>query len=453
VERQITTKLDDSCDKSATEIFQEYEKLGWVAEGGDNCGVDGVTKEIKEGNKVLFDDDADTTDVLKGPQEYELVYTITDENGLFRHHTAVVKLEDDSPPTAMDGCPSDIFIEIEAHEKHCSAEWQLPYLTEDNCLGTEPAPATPVEAQGIGRSHPTKNETWRFTVVPVGVTPMAYTLADGSGNKYHEECRFTIECKQKANPVKLTCPADIVERTLDAASFAVVSWDTPVAKQGDKVLDASHITYKHSVGPGMPFPYGETTVTVVVKGEVTGTRTHEEEQGDECTFNIKVNDPERPYVDGRHFRCDGDAGELAEPYGVCKGPEVLATLHGGYEDTGGYDVTGVSLRERGCCKDEKGTAHTCTPTAAGSTVSYCLPTLTPVPAVPVPVTKHDFLPASVHCDGKKCGDSCFVGDMGGQCNAKLECSFDYQNLGCVIEGKVEKLDIPTPQKAEKPTPA
>ena len=35
------------------------------------------------------------------------------------------------------------------------------------------------------------------------------------------------------------------------------------------------------------------------------------------------------------------------------------------------------------------------------------------------------------CEGKQCGDTCVVeGDMAGQCNATLDCSFDYDNLGC-----------------------
>ena len=38
------------------------------------------------------------------------------------------------------------------------------------------------------------------------------------------------------------------------------------------------------------------------------------------------------------------------------------------------------------------------------------------------------------CKGKTCGDTCIVKfDMAGVCNATLDCSFDYNNLGC--EGK------------------
>ena len=38
--------------------------------------------------------------------------------------------------------------------------------------------------------------------------------------------------------------------------------------------------------PGLPFPYGTTTVTVKAMGEITGTRTEEEDQSDECTFKV-----------------------------------------------------------------------------------------------------------------------------------------------------------------------
>ena len=35
------------------------------------------------------------------------------------------------------------------------------------------------------------------------------------------------------------------------------------------------------------------------------------------------------------------------------------------------------------------------------------------------------------CEDKHCGSTCIVeGDMAGMCNAKKECSFDYDNLGC-----------------------
>merc|ERR1719446_1154968 len=198
----------------------------------------------------------------------------------------------------------------------------------------------PVEANGLGKpagEDPTK----RTGTFPVGVHPIAYTLSDAFGNVHPEECLFTVEVKQKAHPVVVTCPADAEVRTLPEAGFGVPCWAPPTAKQGPKDLPPSHITYLHGIRPGLPFPYGVTVVTVKAVGEITGTRTLEEEQSDECTFKVTVKDPQRPDVDGRKYRCGTAVAGEAEPYAVCGGTDLVVSMHAEYAETGGYDLGGT----------------------------------------------------------------------------------------------------------------
>jgi len=386
VAEKFESKLDGECKKSAAKIFSEYESVvGFSPEGKDNCGIDGVTKQIRIGDTVLYDDQSEGSDVLTGVQTAELVYTLTDVNGNTRHHVAEVDLLDDEPPTVMEGCPDDIFVEVEANETTGPADWTLPKVTKDNCLEEGNLPL-PKEVNDIGVPMVSTSEdgteiTKEHAVMAVGDHPVAYPLKDASGNGLAEECRFVITVKPKAHPVEVTCPPTVVTRTLPGAEFGLPTWAAPVVKQGEKVLDsATHVTYVHNVAPGMPFPYGETTVTVKATGEVTGDRTREEEQADECTFTVVVKDPERPYVDGRMFRCgEGAEPSLAVPFGVCKGPDLEVTLHSGYEDTGGYDLAGTVQKDVGCCADEHGAAYECVAaTAEGVTtdVHMCMPAAT-----------------------------------------------------------------------------
>lgn len=372
VDSDITTYLDDACTKPASTVFSEYEKLGWVASGSDNCPTTGVQKQANKGGDVLYDDSsADSADTLTGPGTYEMIYTLTDGAGLLNRHTVVTHLKDNSAPTAME-CPEDVFVEIEANETHGPVTWDLPYITADNCLGVAEDPPTPQEVNGHG-SALQDDATKRHGDFPVGVTPIVYPMADAAGNLMAEECRFTAEVKQKAHPVVITCPETVTVNTLPMAGFGTPTWPAPTATQGGVPLPEDHITYLNGVLPTMPFPYGETTVTVRAKGEVTGTRTREEEQFDECSFTVKVQDPQRPDVDGRHYRC-GSEDTGVEPYGVCDGSDLSVVLHTGYEETGGYDLEGVkTISNAACCPDENGKAYSCQGTDMSALFKFCQP--------------------------------------------------------------------------------
>jgi hypothetical protein len=209
-----------------------------------------------------------------------------------------------------------------------------------------------------------------------------YALMDASGNVIQdEECSFTVEVKQRAHPVSVTCPPNVTFPTLPDASFAIVTWEDPVAEQGGKILDQSHISYPQGVSVGLPFPFGKTTITVHAAGEITGTRHDEHLQFDECTFTVTVQDPQKPDVDGRLFRCKENNVSAeeppAKPYRVCAGFDLAWEPHPQYVNTHGYDVIGVKETTLDCCTDEFNIEHECVPietdVAVTSQASYCRP--------------------------------------------------------------------------------
>jgi len=389
VDSEISLPVDDKCELSAISAFMKYEEMGWSVSGTDNCAVEGAKREIWKAGEMLFTDGEEEWggQTLQGPGKYELRYTLTDVNGLLVRHTAELDLKDETTPSEIQDCPTDIFVEIGANETEGSTNWTMPKIAKDNCLSYG---ELPLATASNGLAPAAATPTVQTATLPVGAHPIHYKLDDSFGNTYPEECSFTVEVKQKAHPVVITCPADVTVHTLPNAAFGVPCWEPPTAMQGPKQLDASHITFAEGVYPGLPFPYGTTTVTVKAMGEITGTRTEEEDQSDECTFKVTVHDPQRPDVDGRHFRCSEDVtadgavreafAKLVEPYGVCDGADIQASFHEGYEDTGGYDVLGVVGKPGlGCCADEHGhSGYECKASGHSTYFKYCQPATAPV---------------------------------------------------------------------------
>lgn len=311
-------------------------------------------------------------EALRGPGTYELMYIATDVHGSRVRHTVQVTLEDVSPPTEWEGCPDNQFVEIEAGERDGFVDWTVPNVTADNCLAFG-KPPVPVEAEG-------KKPGRRYVI---GVHSVSYPIQDAFGNVAPEECDFTITVKPRAHPVVVTCPDDVTINTVERAGFGVGKWPAPTATQGGEQLPASHISYHGGIRPGLPFPYGTTLVKVLARGKITGDRTGEEEQTDECSFRVTVKDPERPFVDGRGFRCDEQHeafdSTLVEPYGVCDGTDLTVQFHEGYTEHGRYSVLGTETKlARSCCHDEVGQAFSCSGEAGE--FRYCVPGSTSVEA-------------------------------------------------------------------------
>lgn len=219
---------------------------------------------------------------------------------------------------------------------------------------------------------------------------MSYSFEDSSGNVLKDkECTFTVEVKQKAHPVELTCPSNVTFETLPHANFAIVTWERPVATQGGKLLPDSLISYPQGVTQGLPFPFGTTPIEVRAEGEQTGNRTEEHLRFDECTFFITVTDPHSPEVDGRLYRCKEDTHENtmltdhhndtahAKPYRICGGTDVHWRPHDTYVATHGYAVLGTVEKDLPCCTDQHDVEHHCvkveTPVKVETEASYCVP--------------------------------------------------------------------------------
>jgi hypothetical protein len=210
----------------------------------------------------------------------------------------------------------------------------------------------------------------------VGAHVVKYSFVDAHGNNYGEECIFEVRIVHKNHPLTVTCPLLDVVDTLPNSDFAIVTWPTPRVVQNGQVLDASHITYEPSIAPGMPFPFGETTIKVIAAGQNYSAVKEglQELETDECYFTVRVGDPEKPKCDGRQYRCrQGRKGRGVKPYGLCDGPELTVTFHEQFASTKEYETTGVSdLVDEACCTSEENVAHECS-SIAGTGSKQCVP--------------------------------------------------------------------------------
>jgi hypothetical protein len=400
---------DDSCVVENEAGFVRHADLGFQTAAADNCDVAGrshfglrasdpggvhLRKLIysynpddgldTSGARLLYDsDDASSspTSTSAGlvPGTYQMTYLLIDDYSepfdfpvdedlpewhQF-NHSVLLTVVDLTPPTSIDKCPDNISIEIEPWEMSAVVNWTVPQVDGDNCLLGYSLP--PPQAEEFTNKYPGMS-------MDVGAHIVKYSFMDAQGNPYHEECIFEVRISHKNKPLDLTCPSLEVFDTLNNSNFAIVSWPTPVALQNGQVLDASHITYEPSVAPGMPFPFGETTIKVIARGENYSAvkEGHQELETDECYFKVKVGDPQKPECDGREYRCAAQASGV-KPYGVCDGPELIVSFHDGYESTSEYEATGVrKLADEACCTSEAEVAHECS-VISGTGSKQCTP--------------------------------------------------------------------------------
>jgi len=268
------------------------------------------------------------------------------------NHSVLLKVTDATPPTSIDKCPDNIYIEIEPWEMSAVVNWTVPKVNQDNCLAVLSLP--PPQPKEFEDKYPGMD-------MDVGAHIVKYSFKDAHGNPYHEECIFEVRIVHKNKPINVTCPSLEPFDTEANSDFGIVSWPAPVVMQDGKVLDSPHITYEPHVAPGMPFPYGETTIKVIATGQnYTAVKEgHQEIETDECYFKVQVGDPQDPKCDGREYRCAAP-GSGVKPYGLCDGPELVVAVHENFEATTEYETTGVrKLAEKVCCTSELEVAHEC----------------------------------------------------------------------------------------------
>lgn len=386
----------DSCSYTGDYVFAEYEdraKFSGVAT--DNCDevVQVAHRIFDAGGELLFDSRTDANyPNLTGPGDWSICYEATDdyseqleskysfgagapEHARTRkraHHCVALTLVDKTPPEGFQECPEDIFVIVDANHTSAEVFWTPPTIVFDNCQGHGSIP----EAKEM--SDPRKEPGMTF---PVGSHVVSYSFSDASGNVLRDaECTFSIEVKQKNQPVTLTCPMNVTFDAVLDANFAIVNWDAPVALQDGKYLPPESISYPQGVAPGMPFPYGTTAITVRAEGNVSGHDTRL--MFDECTFFVTVEDMQKPMLDGRLYRCKDenvDLTKFAPPYRICNGTDLDWKPHDGstYFATHGYSVNGVVATARHCCRDENDVEHECVPVKTSVDVtplaSYCVP--------------------------------------------------------------------------------
>jgi hypothetical protein len=388
--------------------FVRHTDLGFKSAASDNCDIEGMShfglrasdpggvhlrKLIYAYNPdhglstrnatLLYDSDnvstsASSTSAGLVPGTYHMKYVLIDDfSEPFNfpadedlpewhqfNHSVLLTVKDQTPPTAIDQCPDNINMEIEPWEMSTVVNWTIPKVTQDNCLGTGPAPPLPTEFEN----------KYPGMTMDVGSHIVKYSFVDAHGNPYHEECIFEIHIVHKNHPVNVTCPSLDVFDTLPNSDFAIVDWPTPVAVQNGEVLDASHITYEPNVASGMPFPYGETTIKVIATGQnYTAVKEgHQDLEKDECYFKVRVGDPQSPKCDGREYRCVA-GGSGVKPYGLCDGPELIVSFHEHFDATSEYETTGVAkLDNQACCTSEADLAHECSD-IAGTGSKQCMP--------------------------------------------------------------------------------
>jgi hypothetical protein len=380
----IPIHLGDTCTKPTASLLIEYEKMGWEASASDNCpGEPQITRQVRHKGKILYDDTKEkNTDTINGPGEYEVVYIAKDANAQTLTHTATVDLVDKDGPTSIACSETGVHVLVEPDATEGVADWTVPHVTADNCLAYGKLPK-PVEANGRKPGD----------TFPVGEHTISYTLKDASKNVAETECSFNVKIEQKAHPVTVTCPPSVTFNTVKYTEFGVPTWDPATAVQGPKKLPHSAITYKHHVHAGLPFPYGTTHVTARAEGE--------KGEFDECVFAVTIEDPQRPSVDGRHYRC-GAAGDV-EPWGVCSGTDLVVAKHEGYLTTGGYDIRGTQKKkDLVCCDDEHGTKYHCDGTEPGWHFKYCKPDKSWIP----PDERQPVVSVSQGGDGKLGNPKC-----------------------------------------------
>jgi len=373
----LERSLDGECSIQVAQVFKMYEEEStWLANGTDNCNSAHLDFQVTGPNgDFVYDSIGGRTGPypppmpkLHGPGDYVFTYLLSDMHGNPpATHSFKFTATDDSSPSNITGCPATQHVVLEAHENERQIWWDVPVVMADNCMQYGRIP------EAHEQSLPKPKRPGDF--FGPGSHIVSYMLQDAAGNPFATECNFTIEVTQKAHEVDVVCPADVVVRTLPDASFALPTWPTPNATQGDTALASNHITYRNGVEPGMPFPYGVTTVTVHARGEVGKDRTDEHLKFAECSFSVTVLDPQVPEVDGRLYRCGPDTSPVAvAPFDICDGPSLTYQFHEGYPTTGAYSILArVDLHDKPCCTSEHGIQHECVLVPGSTKVSYCAP--------------------------------------------------------------------------------
>src|SRR6185369_7364257 len=211
----------------------------------DNCGVANVTSVPASG----FAFPVGTTMVTS---------TARDNSGNSSTCTFTVTVLDNQPPTIT--CPANFTVNTAPGT--CTSNVTFLVSASDNCAVTNTSSVPP---SGFA--------------FPVGVTLVASTASDSSGNK--SQCFFTVAVIDN-QPPQITCPSDL---SVNAAPGACTSNVTFTVSATDNCT-VTNLT--SSPSSGFAFPVGATTVTSTAR-DINGNSSM-------CTFTVTVLDNQPPAI-------------------------------------------------------------------------------------------------------------------------------------------------------------
>lgn len=415
----IEFRAGEDCSRTADELFTWYEhnrSVTWNPVAKDNCqGVDGqppvVYREVyipsvnDDGHyteELVYSENPDvqpTNEVYTyiGEQFLMLKYYAVDASGTLMdaadEHKVNIGLKDNIAPTTDDVfCPAKFHKTLLHNESTVEVQWSVPRVVSDNCPpkdgGHYPYGNEEARTRSEG-AFPQLKETTDSEGNPAlvghfapGTYEVDYSLRDGHGNMYPHECEMIIEVEQYASPVHLECPDEVPAAISGKKNYAPVAWQEPNHNNGKAHQDNNpvNVSYRpEGVVPGMAFPWGTTSITVVATG--TGSVADASHNIAECSFIVNVTDERPPELWGKQYHCrklaNGDTAPGVAPYRMCEAKKHLNVKeHKHYLDTGGYSIEGVgSLPYHDCCDSETqdGTivSHHCK--WESDLISYCAP--------------------------------------------------------------------------------
>jgi len=153
---------------------------------------------------------------------------ITNARGAATSSVCVLDVLDSTPPL-INGCLSDLVVNVEEGVSGAAASWLLPEAT-DACAGTVLVNCQPASG------------SW----FPLGATTVNCVASDLSGNT--STCRFTVTVSESPSPPEIaTQPADLAVECQSDATFEVIAlgesltyqWLRGLPPDGSPLMDAS----------------------------------------------------------------------------------------------------------------------------------------------------------------------------------------------------------------------
>ena len=242
----------------------------------DNCGPADITYV------------GTTTSTAGCITTYNFTWKATDQCGNFSTCVQVIRVINDLLPPVITGCPNSMSVPTELGLCGAHVNWVPPVAT-DNC--------------GLLSFTNTFVPNGFF---PVGNTTVTYTATDYCGHV--TICEFVITVYDWEPPWNMNCPGVIIQDNDPGLCTAVVTWNV-TATDNCAVADIT------SVPPsGSTFPVGVTPVTVTATDINGNTWT--------CSFNVHVNDNEKPVF----LNCPGNI-VVNNTFRLCSANVIWPPIH------------------------------------------------------------------------------------------------------------------------------